>query len=358
MKKLLTIVVPSYNMERYLDKCLSSLGIDNLRSLPSATYENYAQALEVLVINDGSKDKTSEIAHKFEKQYPEVIKVVDKVNGHYGSCINTGLSLATGEYFKILEADDTYNTIGFVQFLDYLERMGAMKKIDIFLSSMSTVNEKGDILTSSVHTLEENVIYPIHKLIETRGCIFNAGLTYRTSLLKEIGYKQTEKICYSDTDYFLIPLAYARCFVCFKGLVYQYLKGREDQSTNNIQYAKNTEMVKTITFNLLKKLPELEKAADPTIAKYIYKMLGDCLIYVYRIAILGPARKYVKVDLRQLDSELKSLSPQMWKNFGEIRYSNKIRYRYVKAWREGDWKLCFMGWVCCAYSQLVKKMRL
>ena len=92
MDKLLTIVIPAYNMEKYLDRCLSSLIVGDEKM----------QHLEVLVINDGSKDRTSEIAHTYEDRFPGTIRVVDKENGHYGSCVNRGLEEARGTFIKVL----------------------------------------------------------------------------------------------------------------------------------------------------------------------------------------------------------------------------------------------------------------
>mgnify|MGYP002624493917 CR=1 FL=1 len=93
MNKTLTIVVPTYNMDRYLERCLDSL------ILPEMLMER----LEVLVVNDGSKDKSSEIAHSYEKKYPQTFRVIDKENGNYGSCVNRGLKEATGKYIKNLD---------------------------------------------------------------------------------------------------------------------------------------------------------------------------------------------------------------------------------------------------------------
>ena len=98
MDKLLTIVIPSYNMEKYLDRCLSSLIVSDEKM----------QCLEVLVINDGSKDRTSEIAHTYEERFPGTFRVVDKENGHYGSCVNRGLKEARGTFIKVLDADDYF----------------------------------------------------------------------------------------------------------------------------------------------------------------------------------------------------------------------------------------------------------
>ena len=96
MAKELTVVIPSYNMERYLPKCLESLGLDRLQGEDGTL----ADALEVIVVNDGSTDRTSEVAHAFEGRFPKAVKVVDKANGNYGSCVNVALQCATGRYVR------------------------------------------------------------------------------------------------------------------------------------------------------------------------------------------------------------------------------------------------------------------
>ena len=90
MNKILTIIIPTYNMEKYLRRCLDSLIID----------EEGMKQLEVLVFNDGSKDSSSQIAHEYQDKYPDTYRVIDKNNGNYGSCINIGLKEAKGKYVK------------------------------------------------------------------------------------------------------------------------------------------------------------------------------------------------------------------------------------------------------------------
>ena len=92
MNKLLTIAVPAYNMELYLKRCLDSILLPKLQN-----------SLEVILINDGSKDNTLSIARHYEKQYPEMLQVIDKTNGGWGSAINCAIQEAIGKYFKILE---------------------------------------------------------------------------------------------------------------------------------------------------------------------------------------------------------------------------------------------------------------
>ena len=97
--KILTIIIPTYNMEQYLRKCLDSLIVS----------EENMQRLEVLVVNDGSKDSSSAIGHEYEAKYPQTFRVIDKENGNYGSCVNRGLKEATGKYVKVLDADDYFD---------------------------------------------------------------------------------------------------------------------------------------------------------------------------------------------------------------------------------------------------------
>lgn len=113
MNKILTIIIPTYNMEKYLRRCLDSLIID----------EDGMKQLEVLVINDGSKDSSSQIAHEYQDKYQDTFRVIDKENGNYGSCVNRGLKEATGKYVKVLDADDWFDTANFTSFLDFIKKV-------------------------------------------------------------------------------------------------------------------------------------------------------------------------------------------------------------------------------------------
>ena len=79
MDKLLTIIIPAYNVGKYLRKGLQSIIVKSGKRL---------RLLDVIVVNDGSKDETSAIAHEFADRYPGVFTVVDKSNGNYGSCVD------------------------------------------------------------------------------------------------------------------------------------------------------------------------------------------------------------------------------------------------------------------------------
>ena len=111
--KILTLAVPTYNMEPYLEKCVRSCMCDN------------KHLLEVLIVNDGSTDGSSTIAHKLQSEYPEIVTVIDKENGNYGTCVNRAISEAQGKYFRMLDADDWANTDALNSLLDKLQTCDA-----------------------------------------------------------------------------------------------------------------------------------------------------------------------------------------------------------------------------------------
>ena len=146
MDKILTIVIPTYNMEKYLDKCLTSLIVGDFELM---------RRLEVLVVIDGAKDRSSEIAHSYENKYPDTFRVIDKENGNYGSCINRGLKEATGKYIKVLDADDSYNSSAFQRYLNALKTLD----VDLVINNYTIVNECGQAVSRHNRDIKELVRY-------------------------------------------------------------------------------------------------------------------------------------------------------------------------------------------------------
>lgn len=83
--KIISFAVPCYNSAEYMRKCVDSL-------------LSGGEDVEVIIVNDGSKDGTLEIARGYAEKYPDIVKVIDKENGGHGSGVNAGLKAATGLY--------------------------------------------------------------------------------------------------------------------------------------------------------------------------------------------------------------------------------------------------------------------
>ena len=217
--KLLTLAVASYNMEAFLDQCLESV-----------TNFDIPDSLEVLVVNDGSNDKTSKIAHVYQKLRPDIVKVIDKKNGHYGSCINEALSVATGKYFRPLDADDWVNTDSLIQLLKKLATCTA----DLVITEICVYKKDGKDNLTIPKNIEIDRLYDAKSFdVEKNKCtsLFAMhGMTYRTQLLKDLGLHLHTGIHYTDTEYILLPLDHINKLIFYKLNIYQYNTTREGQS--------------------------------------------------------------------------------------------------------------------------------
>ena len=92
--KLLSIIIPVYNAEEYIGKCIHSI-IDN----------NDTSEIEIICVDDGSQDRSGMICDDFSSRYPN-IHVIHKENGGVSSARNTGLSVAQGDYIAWIDSDD------------------------------------------------------------------------------------------------------------------------------------------------------------------------------------------------------------------------------------------------------------
>lgn len=182
--KLLSIIIPTYNMEALLDQCLTSLIIPD---------EEKRAMLDVIVVIDGATDRSSEIAHGYESRYPETFRVLDKANGNYGSCINAALPWVKkngGKYVRVLDADDSYYTEELCAFLDVLEK----QDVDLVISPYNIVNPQGDVTQYYTFPLPKEKCFMMSDISLDTPYITMHAITYRSTIFNEIDYHQTEGI--------------------------------------------------------------------------------------------------------------------------------------------------------------------
>ena len=114
MEQILTVSIAAYNVEKYIKQTLDSLAIEKLSG-----------KMEVLIVDDGSKDQTAAIAKQYEEAYPDIFRVISKKNGGYGSTINASIEYAQGKYFKQLDGDDWFEKENMESFINYLSDIDA-----------------------------------------------------------------------------------------------------------------------------------------------------------------------------------------------------------------------------------------
>ncbi|WP_303010610.1 glycosyltransferase family 2 protein [uncultured Bacteroides sp.] len=318
--KILTVIVPTYNMEQYLEYCLTSLCVD----------KNIGR-LEILVINDGSKDCSSAIAHEFEDRFPHVFKVIDKENGNYGSCINTGLKNATGKYVKVLDADDSVDTECFENFISFLIETDA----DLVLSDFAVVNREREIRKIIKYDFGNGNLFRFNDICRT-GTFKNMqmhAVTYRLENLLKLGYKQTEGISYTDQEWIFIPMIMVKTVACFKHYVYKYLVGRVGQTINPEVKLKSMVHTERCAASMV---TEYENHRDVIIGKpvqeYLYARLVPMVKDVYVFSLTHYGEK-MKKQLNEFDGQLKILSEEIYSLIGSREISSFMGFEYISYWR-------------------------
>lgn len=217
MSKVLTIVIPSYNVEAYLRDTLESFIAPEILS-----------DIEVLIVNDGSKDQTPEIAKEYEEKYPDTFRLISKKNGGHGSTINRGIEEATGKYFKVVDGDDWVNTSDFVELVRKLKFTDA----DYVVTKYYQVNDK---------TKEKKVIeFPFLK--RNPKCKFDEAakhvqipmhaLVIKTFILQEYQIRLDEHCFYVDVEYILFPIPYVKTVEYYDIIVYMYRLAVATQSVS------------------------------------------------------------------------------------------------------------------------------
>lgn len=219
MRKVLSIVIPAYNVERYLSRCLDSVLYD----------DDVRNDLDVIIVNDGSKDGTLKVAKRYEEEYPAIVKVIDKRNGGHGSGINAGIKKAKGKYFRVLDADDWVNIDDFSKYVKALRKT----ETDIVITSykQDLLYKEKEIEFSFEPTKDS--IENVKKLVGNDDVFFlfsMHSMTVKLERLKEVWEDLYEKTFYVDNQYVVEVLECAKEYEVLPFDIYRYFIGRPEQS--------------------------------------------------------------------------------------------------------------------------------
>jgi glycosyltransferase involved in cell wall biosynthesis len=330
MGKILSIIVPSYNMEAYLPKCLGSLVLDDRELL---------QKLDVIVVNDGSKDRTSAIAHEYEAKYPGVFRVIDKPNGHYGSCINAALPMACGTFVKVLDADDSFDRHGLATFANGLldQEVNHPDSVDAFFTDYVRVNEDDAVIKTYSMGLPTDRAFSLGELSgKFIADLWMQAVTYRLAIFKTLNYKQLEGIPFTDSQWIFHPMSRVRRARYIPAVVYRYLIGREGQTVDDVYYVKNLYATRMVTERLMEDYAALVAEGTPGGIVYLDERLLARIMLVYRYHLTRERKALLGEEeaLVAFDNKVKALVPDLYERSGRVRYLRKIPLCFVSAWRK------------------------
>ena len=222
---VLTVTVPVYNTEAYLDKCLGSLVVS----------KELMDLLEVLVVIDGSKDNSIEIARKYEKNYPNTFRVIDKENGGHGSCCNVGVSEARGKYIHFLDSDDWFDD----QFSSYLLRLQEESADAVFTKSMREKIYENKSILHYYHNIEYDKRFSLESLINIVFTFSLHEVSYSVKLFREYHVSFREKAYYDDTLFTVAGFLGINQIAFYDLILYHYLLGRPGQTIDPVVISKH-----------------------------------------------------------------------------------------------------------------------
>lgn len=322
MEKILTLIIPTYNMEHYLRHCLESTLV-----------KDHLDSLEVIVVNDGSKDASLAIAREFHDRFPEVFRVIDKPNGNYGSCVNRALAEAKGRYVKLLDADDSFATEAFDRFLGFLAATDA----DMVLSDYLQVNMKDEVTATTSYSLPTRQVLDFAPLCNTTalGILCMHGVTYRTKMLRDHHYVQTEGISYTDQEWAFLPLKWVKTVAYFDDTVYRYLLGREGQTMGLIYTPTGWRQHVTIFRCLVEGAKERPISAEAL--EYLNAVILERARFMYVGTLLKEA--WPPESIAEVDAYIKDHAPAIYEQLDTVPMHPRVKYHYIKVWRRNHRRL-------------------
>ena len=222
--KLLTVAVPCYNSQDYMANCIESLlkgGSD----------------VEIVIVNDGSKDDTARIAEEYQERYPGIIKVVHQENGGHGEGVNQGIRNASGLYFKVVDSDDWLDADALQKVMTKLREFAAMETpVDLLLCNYVYEHT----VDNTHHTVRYTGILPedrpftwaeIGHFPQSQNILMHSVI-YRTQVLRDCGLRLPKHTFYVDNIFVYLPLPHCKKLYYLDLDLYRYFIGREDQSVN------------------------------------------------------------------------------------------------------------------------------
>ena len=302
VEKTLSISIAAYNVEEFLKNTLDSLVAPEIMD-----------DIEVLIIDDGSKDNTAAIGKEFVDKYPNSFKVISKPNGGYGSTINAAIDAATGQYFKTLDGDDWYDTENLVRFVKDLKNMSA----DLILTPFTMVYEgtgEKQVISMERKYQEKNITFEqLPEALYSK--IKMHSVTYKTSILKENNIRIGEHCFYTDIEYISFPIVYVNDVNFLDYSIYQYRIGLEGQSVSDEGFRKHYKdhlrvVDRILEFYTINKENGLSKEKST----FLFNILKALINTQYGIFFKLDNTEQTKHELIAFDTKLKQTNSMLYES--------------------------------------------
>ena len=304
--KLLSVAIPCYNSEAYMSKCINSLLIGG-------------EEVEIIIVDDGSSDRTAEIADDYAEKYPTIVKAIHQENGGHGQAVNTGIKNATGLYFKVVDSDDWVNQDAYYEVLKTLyELIRGAETVDLLISNF--VYEKQGATRKKVmqyrHCFPTNQIFGWDEVrhMKKGQYLLMHSMIYRTKLLHDCGMELPKHTFYVDNLFAFEPLPYVKNLYYLDVNFYRYFIGRDDQSVNETNMIKRIDQQFKVTYIMIDYMTQFNLVSKP-LERYMRHYLSIIMCIYSVIYVKSGQKEHLK------------MRKELWKYLYD---SDKSLYRKIR----------------------------
>lgn len=317
--KTLAIIVPTYNIEDFIGPCLESI----VRS-------KRVRDIQVVVVDDGSTDRSSQVGIEYERRYPCSVEYIRKENGHYGSAVNVGVAAARAQFIRIVDGDDQVDTDGLDSLVAFLD---AHPSADAIVSDYMVQN----LLTGQryVQKLADGLPDQVQVGLQDQlPDLVMHSLVYRTDILVQNGIRLSEGLPYTDQEYVLYPLPFVQSIAFHPEVVYVYFLGRDGQTMSRSSFGRSLRAHRSVLDILLLWYSTLRLESVPIcICRLIELKLGRMLSMHLAFSAEVLSFHEARVQVAELENETRPY-PQLWAQGPtvDIRLLRWMHFRLVGLW--------------------------
>ena len=300
--KYISFVVPCYNSEEYMEKCIKSLLIGK-------------DDVEIIIIDDGSKDNTGKIADKYQKKYPNIVKAIHQENGGHGEGINVGLKHATGKYFKVVDSDDWLDEDAYKKLLKEIKHIDTDLVVCNYVYTYT--DGRSDQVISFANVYDEGRVLTwddIHKFSLTQYPSLHS-MMYKKSVLDKSNIDLPKHVFYEDNLFIYLPLVNTKTIYYLDLDLYRYYIGRADQSVQESQMIKRSSHQVLVSEKVCTAydLTEIEN-------KKLRKLMTRECIFLMTIGVVFSRLAFNKEGEKQYKELWKSVKEKNPKLYRRMRY--------------------------------------
>jgi len=309
--KMITFAIPCFNSSAYMAKCIESL-------LPGG------DDVEIIVVDDGSKDDTGRIADEYESKYPGIVKAIHQENGGHGEGVNAGLRNAAGMYYKVVDSDDWLDVSGMLKVIATLKELKDYGTAPDMMICNYVYEHTAD---NTSHTVNYKNVFPQNRIFEwdeigsfkPSQYLLMHSVIYRTELLRECGLVLPKHTFYVDNLFVYKPLPYVKTMYYMNIDLYRYFIGRDDQSVNEQVMLRRIDQQLYVNKLMIDSCDSIQKVPSKRLANYMMSYLS-MMMTISSVFLQLAATKEAMDKKSDLWSYLKQTNERIY---------YRLRYRFL-----------------------------